>query len=79
MSFVWSVHALQPPLRLDAFMTQQPAAVPSAAVTVASSALSAALLEQRCQPVWHKAAALAPLLSVPVKVPEHAAILGCAA
>ncbi len=76
MSLVWSVHALQPPLRLDAFITQQPAALPCAAETVASSALSAALDEQMCQPVWQSADALAPLLTVPVNVPEHAAIFG---
>ncbi len=79
MSLVWSVHVLHPPLRLDAFITQQPAAAPWAAVTVARSALSAALVEQMCHPVWHSAAALAPLLTVPVNVPEHAAIFGCPA
>ena len=76
MSLVWSVQVVQVPLRLDAFITQHPATAPCAAVMVARSALSAALDEQMCHPVWQSAVADAPLLTVPVKLPLHAAILG---
>ena len=73
-----SLQAAHPPLAFDAFSTQQPASVPSATVTLARKAASAALLEHRCQPAWQMMVALL-LLMDPSHPPLQPAILGWAA